>query len=283
MQDEAARPRGHAVERGGQQAGWIRSIGTPEGALGTGNGIAGSRTAAWSGVRMQDAGECALVVEFGKTIDRAINDRVIALDEALASAGIPGIEEVIPTYKSLMIHYDPLAIDRNELRSCVTRLTSHPMAARTTRKWVFPACYEEEFALDMKEICWSLELTERQVVDLHSSVPYHIYMHSFAPGLPAMGGLPDALRLPRRLVPRPEVVEGSLIIVAKQASIASVNMPTGWHVLGRTPERLFVLERAPTVLTATGDEIKFEPIDRHAYANLRARAISGETIAEVVT
>ena len=237
---------------------------------------------ALDGVTMQDAGECALVVEFGQTIDRAINDRVIALDAALAEADVAGVEEVMPTYKSLMIHYDPLVLSRATLRSCVMGLISRPAVARSSRQWVFPACYDDEFALDMKETMWSLGLSERQVIALHSSVSYRIYMHGFAPGLPAMGGLPEALRLPRRMVPRTEVVEGSLIIAARQASIASVNMPCGWHVLGRTPERLFVLERRPTVLTATGDEIRFEPIDRHAFASLRERALAGETVATVV-
>ena len=283
MQDESARPLGRiAKQRGKRQAGWIPSIISADDELAPGRSAGAAQAAGLDEVAIQDAGECALVVELGQTIDHAINDRVIALDEALAEAGVAGIEEVMPTYRSLMIHYDPLVLSRAELRFCVMRLLSRPVAARPSRRWVFPACYDDEFALDMKEIAWSLGLSERQVIDLHASVPYRIYMHGFAPGLPAMGGLPEPLRLPRRMVPRPEVVEGSLIIVARQASIASVNMPCGWHVLGRTPERLFVLERTPTVLTATGDEIRFEPIDRHAFASLRARALAGETVATVV-
>lgn len=234
-------------------------------------------------VSFQDAGECALVVEFGSAIDAAINDRVIALDDALSSAGIAGIEEVMPTYRSLMIHYDPLVLGRAELVAHINELLARPFEPRTSRKWLFPACYDEEFALDMKEAAWSLGVTDFKVVDQHTSVWYRIFMHGFAPGLPVLGGLPEALRLPRRMVPRVEVVEGSLIIAALQASIASVNMPCGWHVLGRTPERLFVLERSPTILTVTGDEIRFDPIDRHTFDRLRERVLAGETVARMVS
>ncbi len=241
-----------------------------------------SRSATLESVTFQDAGECALVVELGAAIDPAINDRVIALDDALASSGIAGIDEVMPTYKSLMIHYDPLVLGRADLVSHLRALLSLPARPRSSRKWLFPACYDDEFALDMKESAWSLGVTESRVVELHTSVWYRIFMHGFAPGLPAMGGLPEALRLPRRMVPRVEVIEGSLIIAALQASIASVNMPCGWHVLGRTPERLFVLDRSPTVLTATGDEIRFEPVDRNTFNRLRERALTGETVASMV-
>ncbi len=241
-----------------------------------------SRTDPLESVNFLDAGECALVVEFGTSIDPAINDRVVALDDALGSAGISGIVDVMPTYKSLMIHYDPLVMARSELVSHLQVLLSLPARPKSSRRWLFPACYDDELALDMKETAWALGVTESRIVSLHTSVWYRIFMHGFAPGLPAMGGLPEALRLPRRMVPRVEVSEGSLIIAALQASIASVNMPCGWHVLGRTPERLFVLERSPTVLTATGDEIRFEAVDRSTFNRLRERALAGETVASVV-
>lgn len=230
-----------------------------------------------------DAGECALVVEFGQVIDPSTNDRVIALDRALAGADLPGVQEVMPTYRSLMIHYDPLVITRAELVDRVTRLLSSQPVPRQARRWCFPACYDNEFALDMASIEWALSLSPSQIIDLHSSAVYRIFMHGFAPGLPAMGGLPEALRLPRMMTPRQSVPAGSLIIVANQASIASVDMPCGWHVIGRTPERLFVLDRDPVLLTVTGDEITFDPIDIHAFRQLSARAKAGETIARVIS
>lgn len=230
-----------------------------------------------------DAGECALVVEFGRKIDPEINDRVLALDRAITEADLPGVEELMPTYRSLMIHYDPLSVTRDELASRVLELASRPVVRSPSRRWIFPACYDRSVALDLADVAWSLSMSEEQIVDLHSAVTYRIYWHGFAPGLPALGGLPEELRLPRMMTPRPMVEEGSLIIAAGQASIASVNMPCGWYVIGRSPERLFVLERQPPILTRTGDEMVFERIDIHEFERLRARALEGERIARIAS
>jgi len=229
-----------------------------------------------------DVGECALVVEFGQDINPLTNDRVVALDQALTRAELPGVLEVVPTYRSLMIHYDPLIISRSELAAHARRLMSVRSEAYKPRRWSFPVCYDEQFGIDLASAAWSLELPASKIVTLHSSATYRIYMHGFAPGLPALGGLPEALRLPRFMTPRKSVPAGSVIIVLNQASIASVDMPCAWHVIGRTPERLFVLGRDPTVLTATGDEITFDPIDMHTFELLDQRAEAGETVARVV-
>ena len=230
-----------------------------------------------------DAGECALVVEFGRKIDPEINDRVLALDQAITEADLPGVEELMPTYRSLMIHYDPLVVSRAELASRVLQLASRPIERSPSRRWIFPACYDPSLALDLADIAWSLSISQSRIVELHTAVTYRIYWHGFAPGLPALGGLPEELRLPRMMTPRPMVREGSLIIAAGQASIASVNMPCGWHVIGRTPERLFVLERQPPILTRTGDEMVFERIDIHEFERLQERALEGEQIAKVAS
>ena len=233
--------------------------------------------------KLLDAGECALVAEFGRTIDPEINDRVLALDQAITEAELAGVQELMPTYRSLMIHYDPMIISRSELASRVLQLSSIPRVRSASRKWVFPACYDPSLALDLEDVAWSLSISQSRIIALHASTTYRIYWHGFAPGLPALGGLPAELRLPRMMTPRQMVEEGSLIIAAGQASIASVNMPCGWHVLGRTPERLFVLDRKPSVLTHTGDEMIFDPIEIHEFERLQERALDGEPIARVVT
>ena len=229
-----------------------------------------------------DVGECALVVEFGRVIDPLTNDRVIALDQALIRSDLHGVLEVVPTYRSLMIHYDPLVISRKTLAEEVKLLLSAQPELRKPRRWKFPVCYDAKFGIDLAPAEWALSLSASQIVALHTSVTYRIFMHGFAPGLPALGGLPKALRLPRFMTPRQSVPAGSVIIVLDQASIASVDMPCAWHVIGRTPERLFVLDRNPTVLTDTGDEIVFEPIDMQTFERLEQRVTAGETVAQVV-
>jgi inhibitor of KinA len=120
------------------------------------------------------------------------------------------------------------------------------------------------------------------VVALHSGATYRIYMYGFAPGFAYLGGLPEELAISRRATPRPRAEANSLLIAGGQALIATVQMPTGWHVLGRTPERFFSIARDPVVLAAVGDEVRFDPVDEPTFADLAARAEAGEVIARVL-
>ena len=238
--------------------------------------------ASGSGVRFLNAGETALVVEFGTTIDPAIHARVLELDRALAAAPIEGLVEAVPTYRSLMIHYDPTRIEPQAL---VERLQALPAAASDAgakaRRWLVPACYAPECAPDLGAVAERLGLSQERVVALHSGATYRIYMYGFAPGFAYLGGLPEALAISRRATPRPRAEASSLLIAGGQALITTVPMPTGWHVLGRTPERFFSLDRDPVVLAAVGDEVRFEPVDATSFAALTARAEAGEVIARI--
>ncbi len=231
--------------------------------------------------RFIDAGECALVVEFGNAIEPDINDRVLALDAALCGVALDGIEEVVPTYRSVLIHFDPLVATRDALAARVRDLLVDPPRRRLGRRIIFPACYDAEFGVDLAEVAFALSLSEAEVVRLHAAGRYRVYMHGFAPGMPYLGGLPEALRLARRLTPRAAVPADSLLIAAGQATIASLEMPSGWHIIGRTPEHIFVPEREQPFLLRTGDEVGFEPVDAVAFAALAARATAGEPVARV--
>jgi inhibitor of KinA len=232
------------------------------------------------GVRFLSAGEAALVVEFGSAIDPAIHARVLELDRALTAACIHGVVEAVPTYRSLMIHYDPTRIEPQALIDTLHALpASRPETAPQARRWLVPACYAPEFAPDLEAVAEALGYTPERVVALHSGATYRIYMYGFAPGFAYLGGLPEELAISRRATPRPRAEANSLLIAGGQALIATVQMPTGWHVLGRTPERFFSLARDPVVLAAVGDEVRFDPVDEPTFAALAARAEAGEVIA----
>lgn len=233
--------------------------------------------------RFLDAGEAALVVEFGATVDPAINDRVLALDAALRARTLQGVTETVPTYRSLMIHYDPLALDRDALVEAVKGLSRAEAAERAPgRAWIVPCCYEPAFGEDLAEVADKVGLTPDKVVALHSGAEYRVYMYGFAPGFAYLGGLPQALGLPRRPTPRPPHPEGALMIGGGLAAVASFPMPTGWYVLARTPERLFSARRDPTFLFEAGDTLHFEAVDAAAFAELDARAGAGEVVARLV-
>jgi inhibitor of KinA len=215
--------------------------------------------------RYLPAGEAALVVEFGDRIDEAINDRVLALDQAVVAAHPAGVIETVPTYRSLMIHFDPRRTSTPALIDAVRRLNPTSAPRTTPHHRRIPVCYDPPFAEDLGEIASILGLTQREIVALHCGALYRVYMYGFAPGFTFLGGLPGALAIPRRATPRPPVPRGSLLVAGGQALIASISMPTGWYQIGRTPARMFDQRRQPMVLADIGDTISFERIDAAAF------------------
>ncbi|KQP82707.1 allophanate hydrolase subunit 1 [Methylobacterium sp. Leaf117] len=235
-------------------------------------------------VRFRDAGETALVVEFGARVDPELNARVLALDAALEAArnadSIPGLRETVPTYRSLMIHYDPLVLDRDTLLARVTTLLEPAGAApRIGRGWTLPCCYDPALAEDIEAVADWVGRPAAEVADLHTGGRYRVYMYGFAPGFAYLGGLPEALAIPRRSHPRPPHPASAILIGGGLAAVATLPMPTGWYVLGRTPERLFSEARPRSFLVEPGDTLRFEAIDVATFAALDARAARGEIIA----
>ncbi len=230
--------------------------------------------------RFLDAGECALTVEFGAVIDDALAARVLALDASLAADPPRGVIETVPTYRSLMVHYDPLILPRAALVAHLRAALDRPVAQQAASVlWHLPACYDPAMAEDLGTIADATGLTPAQVVAAHSGATFTVVMYGFAPGWAYLSGLPAALTLPRRASPRDRIPAGSLIIAGGQAIVAALPMPSGWHILGRTPERLYAPERDPAFLVAPGDRLRFHPVDAATFAALEGRAAAGEPLA----
>ncbi|TGE02545.1 5-oxoprolinase subunit B family protein [Methylobacterium nonmethylotrophicum] len=230
--------------------------------------------------RLLDAGEAALVAEFGTTVDPAIHDRVLALDDALRAEPPAGLRETVPTYRSLMIHYDPLVLDRDALAERILSLAARPGAARAGAAiWTLPCCYDPAFAEDIAAVAEATGLTVERVAALHAGAEYRVYMYGFAPGFAYLGGLPSALAVSRRATPRPPHPENALLIGGGLAAVGTFPMPTGWYVVGRTPERLYAPHRPDPFPVAVGDTLRFDPIDAATFAALERRAASGEVVA----
>jgi inhibitor of KinA len=228
--------------------------------------------------RFLDAGEAALVVEFGLVVDPAINDHVLALDRALASLAVPGVRETVPTFRSLMIHYDPLVIGRAALIERVRNLETHAALPRTAVRWTIPCCYEPPLGEDLAQIADMVGLTPAGVVALHTAVELRVYMYGFVPGFCYLGRLPE-LPLSRRATVRAPHPANTILVADGMCVITTVSMPTGWWLIGRTPERLFAPAREPTFLVGVGDALRFEAVDRATFDALDARAEAGEVVA----
>ena len=228
-------------------------------------------------VRLLSNGDTALTVEFGERIDRATSERVLALHDRLARAALPGVVELLPTFRSLMVHYDPLRTSHAEV---VRRI--HPLldalegVSPVARRWTIPVCYEPAFALDLEEVATRTGLTPAEVVEHHSTTTYHVYMIGFLPGYPYMGDLPARLALPRRENPRTQVPAGSVAIATTMTAVYTLQSPGGWHILGRTPASLWSRRRTPPAVLAPGDKVRFAPIGMDEFTRLAKQAEAGE-------
>jgi inhibitor of KinA len=226
--------------------------------------------------RFLACGDTALCVEFGDQIDREVSARVLALADRIQAAGIAGVVELVPTFRSLLVHYDPSVGSQSELKAALAPLAVNLDAAQgASRKWRLPACYDTSVAPDLDEVASRTGLSVRQVIERHSAVTYHVYMLGFLPGYPYLGDLPPELALPRRENPRTRVPPGSIAIATTMTAVYPLESPGGWHLIGRTPVALWDVRRNPPVLLSAGDKIEFSPISVREYEEMAARAVAG--------
>ena len=234
---------------------------------------------------MLPVGDLGLLVEFGDTIDPALSEAVVALDEALARAKLPGVVETIPTYRSLLIEFEPREISFPLLAQQVWELLRGNRAFPppvAERRLVVPVAYGGEFGDDLDEVAAALGTEPHAIVDLHLAAEYRVYMIGFMPGFAYLGGLPAELRLPRRSTPRPRAPGGSVMIGGGQAAIAALPLPTGWYVIGCTPARGFDPARAEPFLFRAGDRIRFRRIGFDEFALLATSAANGGLVVEMI-
>ncbi len=229
-------------------------------------------------------GDSAVTVEFGETIDPDINGMVLALDAIVRAQAPAGLIETVPTYRSLTIQFDPATMDYDALTGLLGEATKDLAPRRAVgRRWRVPVVYGGEYGVDLDEVASLHGLTPSQVIEIHSSAVYRIYMIGFLPGFTYLGGLDKRIATSRRLHPRAKIPAGTIMIGGEQAGIAPMDMPSGWHNLGLTPVRPYAPGRDPVFLFAAGDEIVFEPVDASRWEALEKAVRAGEPVAEEVS
>ena len=232
-------------------------------------------------VRFLSLGDSALAVEFGDAVNPQLSRAVLRLDRVLRARPPEGVVETVPTFRSLLVHYDPLATSRAQLERVIAELLDRDAgAASAGRLWRIPVCYEASFAPDLGDVSWLTGLAPAEIVARHSGVRYHVYMLGFLPGFPYLGDLPPELALPRRADPRLRVPAGSVSIATNLTAIYPYESPGGWHLIGATPVRLFDPAREPPALFAAGDAVLLDPIDADRFAAIREAVAIGRFIAE---
>jgi len=213
------------------------------------------------------AGDRGLLVEYGDDIDPEINRKVRAMAIAMAQESLTGVVEFIPTYRSIIIIYEPGTTNPSRLKdnllSLEERLSEIEIPLPETVK--IPVCYGTEFGPDIEFVAEEHGLTLEDVIRIHSEPSYLVYMIGFTPGYPFLGGLAEELHTPRLKTPRIHVPAGSVGIANAQTGIYSIDSPGGWQLIGRTPIKLFDPQRAEPFLLKAGDMLRFRPISVDEY------------------
>lgn len=222
------------------------------------------------------AGDQALVVELGAGIDRASNGLVRSLDTALSAASWPGIRGTVPSYRSLLVYYDPITVSYAELIARLRVLSESPRVQQVlSRRWRLPVLYGEDCLADLTDLADKLQMSPAEVVETHTAPEYMVYMMGFSPGFSYLGELPKRLEVPRKLVPAKSVPANSLQVGGAQTALSSMPMPSGWYVIGRTPAKMYDLRREQPFLLAGGDSVSFYSIGADEFAVLSADAEAG--------
>jgi KipI family sensor histidine kinase inhibitor len=223
-----------------------------------------------------DCGESALLVDFGPYYRQTLSLAILNAAGRLTNSGLPGLRECVPALSSLTVFYDPLQLPRERL---VTEVETLFASAQTIedhgRTFEIPVMYGGEAGPGLDEVAAKAGITAGEVVRLHSSQLYHVYMLGFLPGFAYMGSVPEPLRLPRRATPSARVPAGAVAIAADLTAVYPLESPGGWHLIGSTPVVLWDMARQEEPLLKPGDRVRFVPIDSVEAAALRQRVASG--------
>jgi KipI family sensor histidine kinase inhibitor len=233
--------------------------------------------------RILPSGDTALTVEFGRSIDPAVSRQVLALDRNIAIEALTGVLETVPTYRSLLVHYDPVLVGFKALSESLLALAQRPVPDETRiRRWRVPVVYGGEYGVDLDDVARAHNISTADVIAKHTGCEYRVAMIGFTPGFAYLSGLDPAIATPRRESPRTETPPGTISIGGVQACVQCLAAPSGWHLLGRTPVRTFHPHRDPVFLMEPGDAVNFQAIAANEFASLDRAAQRGEIVAELI-
>src|SRR5579872_3284811 len=222
-------------------------------------------------MRIVTAGDSAVVVEFEERIDPAVNARAIALAESVQSAALAGVRDVVPTFRSVTVQFDPLRTDYDALLALIETAAARPAAPATAARTPIriPVCYGSELGPDLGEVAAFAATTEREVIERHAARIYRVFALGFVAGFAYLGTVDESIAMPRHATPRLRVPAGSVGIAGVQTGVYPAETPGGWRLIGRTPIKPFDLARPDPFLLKAGDSVQFYAIDRAEYERLR--------------
>jgi len=212
----------------------------------------------------------ALLVEFATEISDDANAAVASLDRAIARHPPIGVAEVVPAFVNLLIDFDPTATDHAAVEAAVRELLAHPSDADVQpRDHLVHVCYADAFAPDLAAVAEHSGLSRDAAVEVHLAGEYRVVMYGFAPGYAYLAGVDESIQVPRKPAPVRGVAAGSVIIAGPQCLVTTIEMPTGWSIIGRSPTRVLRPEADRPFLFDPGDRVTFERIDLATFERLR--------------
>lgn len=230
-----------------------------------------------SEVRYLVSGDCSVCVEFGNEISPEINKKIRAFKIAVEKSGIPGVVETVPTYRSLLVHYKPeiigfkaLTEKFEELMGSLSNIQIPPPAVIE-----IPVLYGGEMGPDIENVAEHNHKTVEEVIRIHTSEDYLIYMLGFIAGFPYLGGMSKEIATPRLKSPRVKIDGGSVGIAGEQTGVYPVDSPGGWQLIGRTPLKLYDADREKPVLLEAGQYIRFKSVTQEEYAQIEKEVADG--------
>lgn len=216
-------------------------------------------------------GDSAILINFEQVIDKTINDKVVFISKNIENTSIPGLLYCLPAYCSITIGYDPSQIKYILLIDLIKRIIEQKQEEKieiNARNFLIPVCYEPPYALDLADLSSQLAISQKEIIELHYSQVYQIYMLGFLPGFPYMGILPNNLNCKRKEIPRKKVNAGSVGLAGRQTGIYPIDAPGGWQIIGRTPVPIFNQKNEFPFLFQVGDSVEFYPISINVFDNL---------------
>lgn len=226
--------------------------------------------------RLRFSGDTLLLVDLGDRIDPLVNQQVVRVAGLLKGRELAGVRDIVPAYATVGIHFDPLHTDLTQLEQAVAGAIAAEESgeARERRLVEIPVCYGGAQGPDLDEVARWAGLTADEVVERHVERTYRVYMLGFVPGFAYLAHVDAAIAVPRQRSPREKVLAGSVGIAGEQTGVYASESPGGWHVIGRTPLRMFNLEASPSSRCLPGDDVRFRRISAGEFSE-RALADDG--------
>lgn len=231
-------------------------------------------------IRFFQISENAISLEFGDDINEETLGRISGLNECIKQNPFAGLLSTIPAYTTLTLYFNPVGLmNEPNLKGSTTldKISGYIKSINVETKndqqtnhqiIQIPVCYDPTFGFDLQELSSFYQLKKEEIVEIHSNSVYTVYMTGFVPGFPYLGGLSEKLTAPRKQNPRPAIPPGSVGIAGQQTGIYPLETPGGWQIIGRTPLKLFDVNRQQPSLLKAGDKLKFEPISLKEFEQI---------------